>query len=42
METTRRTWNWTAFAAGLAIGIPVGAVGVIALAQIVTAMIALP
>jgi len=34
-----RCWNWIAFVAGLAIGIPLGAVGIIVLAQILTVMI---
>ncbi len=42
VDTPRRRWSWTAFAVGLAVGIPLGAVGIIVLAQILTAMTALP
>ncbi len=42
VNTSRRRWSWTAFAVGLAVGIPVGVVGLIVLAQILTVMTALP
>ncbi|MGE3315570.1 MAG: hypothetical protein AB7O26_10680 [Planctomycetaceae bacterium] len=42
METPRLRWSWTSFAVGLVAGIPLGFVGLIVLAQILTAMIALP
>ena len=42
MDTPCRRWSWTAFAVGLVIGIPIGVVGLIVLAQILTAAIALP
>jgi hypothetical protein len=42
VNTPRRYWSWTAFAVGLVVGIPIGVVGLIVLAQILTAMTALP
>jgi hypothetical protein len=42
MDTPRRRWSWMAFAVGLVVGLPLGAVGLLVLLQIVAAMIALP
>lgn len=42
MNTSHRRWNWISFAVGLAIGIPLGIIGLIVLAQILTVMISLP
>lgn len=39
MKTSHRGWIWTAFAAGLVIGIPLGAVGLIVLLQVLTVII---
>ena len=33
MDTSRRRWSWTAFAVGLATGIPIGVVGLFLSAQ---------
>lgn len=39
MSTTHRRWSWLAFAVGLAVGIPIGAVALIVLLQILTVVI---
>ena len=39
MPTTHRRWSWLAFAVGLVIGIPIGAVALIVLLQILTVVI---
>jgi hypothetical protein len=39
MESSRRRWSWIAFATGLAIGIPLGVVGLVVLMQILTVVI---
>lgn len=39
MEVSRRRWSWIAFVTGLAVGIPLGAVGLIVLMQILTVVI---
>lgn len=41
-DISRRRWSWTAFAAGLVSGIPMGVVGLIVMALILTTMTALP
>lgn len=42
MAASSRRWSWTAFLVGLAVGIPIGVVGLIVLAQVLTVMISLP
>jgi hypothetical protein len=39
MAISRRRWSWIAFAAGLAIGVPLGAIGLIVLMQMLTVII---
>lgn len=39
MADSRRRWSWLAFGVGLALGIPLGVVGLIVLIQILTVMI---
>lgn len=42
MSTSPRRWNWISFAAGMVVGIPLGFIGLILVAQILTVMISLP
>ena len=39
MSVPRRRWSWLAFAVGLVVGIPIGAVALIVLLQILTVVI---
>jgi hypothetical protein len=39
MDASRRRWSWIAFATGLVVGIPLGAIGLIVLMQMLTVMI---
>jgi hypothetical protein len=39
LDGTRRRWNWIAFAAGLLVGIPLGAHGLVVLMQILVVVI---
>lgn len=42
MASPHSRWSWTAFTVGLIVGIPLGGLGLIVLAQILTVMISLP
>lgn len=42
MSVSSRRWSWTAFIVGLIFGVPIGAVGLIVVAQLLTVVISLP